>query len=155
MQVPADFHLQIYCLHCLLFKVHFTSTLPFHWLCFGVASLEAAFIYYHAAFFLSTTFFNFFSVAFCFAFAQYIFHPAIPCSESFPVVSSPCCLAAGQLLYYTTGFGLLQPTLISIYLYMSDLFVVLCFILCFISVLFFMLLCDMKNKECLTVPFAG
>jgi hypothetical protein len=36
------------------------STLPFNWLCFGVASLEAAFIYYHAAFFLSTTFFIFF-----------------------------------------------------------------------------------------------
>ena len=62
--------------HCLLFKVHLPSTSPSNWLCFGAASLEAAFIYYHAAFFLSTTFFHFLSPP-KFKFLIFVFMPMI------------------------------------------------------------------------------
>ena len=52
--------------------------------------------------------------------------------------------AAGQLLYNITASVLPQPSLISIYLCTHDLFLFLCFILRFISVLLFILQSDIK-----------
>jgi hypothetical protein len=124
--------------------------MPFDWLCFGVASLEAAFIYYHAALFLSTTFFNFFLVLFGgrLRFLRSIYSMLLSCAATLSLLSQSLMpFAARQLLYYITGFCLPQPTLISIFLCVCDLFPFLCFMLCFISVLFYMLHCDSKKER--------
>ena len=134
----------MYCLHCLLFKVHFPAidfincrgpaVLPTNGLSRSCRRFERLYYINTLPLFCQPHFNNYFSVLF-------------PSVLVLTRLRFSCCIcllsfAAGQFLYYNTEFTLLQPSLNSFNLCGRDLYLFLFFMLCFISISSRMLRCD-------------